>query len=388
MTFNLAPHAVPLDWLTCTFAVPMSGLRPFNGDQVELPGDLTLHRHYGRTKVFNRIDELKMSNGRRVGIVASDPHSNVSFRPEHVQLKLDNGALYDQAWVDLLTELVECQGWEPFRVDQLDIAADGYDMMQPFHAYRDGRVIYGGRAELVLRDANNALKAAEIGNRGGNKFARCYNKSRELKITRKAYVRSYWRKLGLPDLDTVQRLEVSVKGRELRRYVPQERTDTYTFLQSLTDPHRRAELYQSMMWTLVRFKARDGATRRSRSEDAVRWTWDHLVPDPVLTYAREPRPVDIGEVALKTTCRILFLAHLARRDQGSAEHDDPGGWKARSCELATAAGLGAWWRRSLESWHRSYLAITEQGNFAPQLFDNLRGTLPEAWMNDDATGDP
>lgn len=360
------PFAIPIDWLEINFDHPAGNrvTRPWGGDDTIAVGDrYVLQRQPGRTRTFDRLDHLvDRRNERTVAIVRSVPHSAHVMPMNRCMFKLDNSTLYDYTWADVVQYLRHHVGLKYQSTSRLDLAADGHNFLQPFGDAAKGTSSYGGRADFVVRWSQGKVKAAELGTRSGNKFARIYGKSKELRLSGKLYIADYWQRQGAQPDDEVDRCEISTKGKEVRRYFADEKKED--FLDYLTCPRYRAKVYDSLAATFIRFRTGACGDRSRDREDLLQWDWSAIVAgEPIERNPRQRRVQDIGLNALKAHVRLAYMIHVAT---DSARH--------LSCaqEVAEACGIGSWMRDKAPLWKRQAAKLAGEGFRAGTLFDMLQ----------------
>jgi len=363
--YVFAPFANPLDWLDVTFDVPRGSRieRPFgNEDSFALSDRLALNRLPGRSRVFDRLDELiDRRSDRKLAVVRSCPHSAAIMPMNRVQVKVENEALYNYTWKEILDQLQDGLGWSYQSVSRIDLAADGYGFLQPFQDAARGSVSYGGRADFVVRWSNGRVKAAELGIRSANKFGRIYGKSKELQLSGKLYIADYWKDKGAEPGRDVERCELAVKGVEVRRYFKDERSRD--FLEYLTEPRYRASVFESLAATFVRFRTGESGDRSRDRQDLLSWDWSSITEENVDRRPRAKRIQDIGLNALKMHIRISFLVHYTT---GSARH------LSTAQEMAEALDLTGWMKSKKSIWKREADKMVAAGFYASTLFDRLQ----------------
>lgn len=366
-SYVFRPFALPLDWLDVLLTVPQGSPqeRPYsNEDTIPLGDRLALVRQPGRSKAFDRLDALvDVRTDRTLGLVRSCPHSAAIMPMNRVQLKLANDALYNGTWSETLAHVQDGLGWAYHAVSKLDLAADGHGFLAPFADAARGAVSYGGRADFVVRYNGGKIKAAELGVKSSNKFGRIYGKSRELRLSGKLYIADYWKVNGCEDVDNVDRCEISVKGPEVRRYYPAERTRA--FLDGLASPRYRAEVFASVANTFIRFRTGQAGDRSRDRVDLLSWAWDRIADqDHVDARPRAKRVQDLGLNALKAHVRLSYMMHVAT---GSPRY------LSTAQEVAEAVGLSRWMAGKAPLWKRTAEKIVATGLRAATLFDMLQG---------------
>lgn len=364
-SYVFAPFANPLDWLDVTFDVPKGSRieRPFSGeDTIPLSDRLVLSRLPGRSRVFDRLDELiDRRTDRKLAVVRSCPHSAAIMPMNRVQVKVENEALYNYTWKETLDQVQEALGWNYQSVSRIDLAADGYGFLRPFHDAARGAVSYGGRADFVVRWSNGRVKAAELGIRSANKFGRIYGKSKELQLSGKLYIADYWKDKGAEPGKDVDRCELAVKGVEVRRYFKDEKSRD--FLEYLTEPKYRATVFESLASTFVRFRTGESGDRSRDRQDLLSWDWSGITEESVERRPRAKRIQDLGLNALKMHIRISYLVHYTT---GSARH------LSTAQEMAEALDLTGWMKSKKSIWKREAEKMVAAGFYASTLFDRLQ----------------
>jgi hypothetical protein len=365
MSYLFSPIAVPLDWLDANMdaASGSKDERPWGSDEiVKLSDRYLLRRREGRSRVFDRLDDLvDAKTDRTLALIRSCPHSTHIMPSNRIQVKLENDALYDYSWAHTLGAIQQELRWQYRSMSRLDIAADGCNFLEPFRAVTSGEISYGGRADYVIRYVHGAVKAAELGTRTANKFARIYNKSRELALSGKTYIEKYWRERGAPADAEIHRCEIQLKGIEIRRYFAEEQNPD--FLQYLQSSGYRAKVFDSVARTFVRFRTGQSGDRSRNRQDLLRWDWSSISEEPILAEPRARRVADMGLNSLKAHIRISFILHYTT---GSRRH------LSTAQEIAEAMGLSGWMAGKKSVWKREAEKLSAEGLRAGTLFDRLQ----------------
>jgi hypothetical protein len=365
MSYVFKPICVPLDWLDATFDAPSGNKqeRPWGSDEiVKLSDRYLLRRREGRSRVFDRLDDLvDTATDRTIALVRSCPHSSQIMPSNRIQAKIENDALYDYSWGHTLNILQRELQMQYRSMSRLDIAADGPSFLEPFQAVGSGEISYGGRADYVLRYVHGKVKAAELGTRSANKFGRIYNKSRELALSGKTYIEKYWRERGAPADEDIHRVEIALKGIEIRRYFPEEQSPD--FLHYLQSSGYRAKVFDSVARTFVRFRTGQSGDRSRDRKDLLHWDWSSITEEPIVSEPRARRVMDMGLNALKSHIRISWILHYTT---GSRRH------LSTAQEIAEAMGLSGWMSGKKSIWKREAEKLSAEGLRAGTLFDRLQ----------------
>jgi len=106
-------------------------------------------------------------------------------------------------------------------ISKVDIACDGFNLLQACVEFVRGNIDRVGRSELTPYFRGNKIDGVHIGSRSSDKFARVYCKSAEIESSKKYYIESFWQGLGInTEFDKVERLECSLKSKYLSDRMP------------------------------------------------------------------------------------------------------------------------------------------------------------------------
>lgn len=384
----LAPRLIALDWLTVNMAAPGYGDEavPVPWTEVEpctwtaqdigqeqaytvVPQDMT-------TAQFSGISYVMDANREKVATVTHTPHQTARGR-EWIQVQFSNRVLYTGEWLDLF-RMFRAIGCNYRGISRIDVAADALrydgggftDVIARTH--QDAK--YYGHSEWLQRSKRGKVTGAEFGSRASNKFIRCYNKSEEMRAKGvKPHIVKAWRDAFGVDVyaakKPVQRLEIAVKGKEVRRYFTQESSPEY--LETLAEVGPRVDLFASMVPTMFDFR-----TVADRARDAVPvayWDWSAVHAGDPDRHHRATRNEGISEHGQKIALRSLFILGTTMGDRLPLEYAE---------QYAKAGGeeLLAWYRRRCEQWTREINAYERSTDARTRtMLDNLRnGTAPDA----------
>lgn len=338
--------------------------QPWGMVEVDPDQVYTLRPTPHRTNVFATVAYLQDHHGEKVATFTADPHTTVIQPADVFHVQFSNAALYSGEWAGVLRSLL-AMGCTFGSVVRMDLAADGLadaggDFMAPVARSWSGEANYYGKANWRPRIERRTVAGAEFGSRASNKFLRCYRKDRELRqVGRKPWIESHWAaQLGRNPMDTgeaVNRLEVAVKGRELRRYFPWE--NRVEWVLSLYDRARLVDAFGSMVRTLYDFR-----TPAARARDAVpvvRWDWSGVLDQGPNFREREPRSMVLTDQQLKRSLKALWqLAHTASAPDIHRQAE----------QLAASAGphVAEWYQRRRQVWFAEYVKLC---NADPRALD-------------------
>lgn len=367
----LAPSMVSLDWLTLNMRAPetlgfasLPWLRPepVRWDD-EVSADPRDWRAYVtqpttiRTAQFGRVCYLCDLKGEKVATIWAEPHNagmNASG-DRWIQVQFSNATLYSGEWVSLF-RMFRAMGCEYTAISRVDVACDGLaggggDFPAVVAMANDGRARYYGKCEWLQRSHRREVIGAEFGSRASNKFIRAYRKKREMKAKGvKPHITAAWLRAFGFDVwndprSEVNRFEVALKGKEVRRYFDGE--GSAEWVEGLHGVGQRVDVFASMAPGMFDFR-----TPAERARDAVpvcEWDWSRVDASACLA-EREERNLALTDHTIKTGLRSMFmLAHVT---------SDASGHEA--CQrYARAAGpaIVDWFERKRCEWVREFARI-------------------------------
>jgi len=362
---HLVPFRIGLDWLTINMSGPPRLLdytnpQPWVGGRWWVPQDM-------RTRVMNKVFYLEDANGEKLLTVAGQPSSRAVGKPDWMQVQFANRTLYDGEFLELYYTL-RAMGFMYKGISRMDLAADGIegrggDYMEPIQRAWDGTADYYGKAGWRPRmRGRGRVDGCELGTKASNKFFRVYNKSRELKTAvgaaKAGYIRAAWeRALGIDPMDEgrdVMRFELQVKGKETRRYFPDEKPitnkDADTWMADLTSGDKLASMFASMAAPTFDFRTKAERARDARS--VLRWDFSAVSTD-LSMQERAKATLAISAASIKTTCKQMWRIHVMTNDPH---------WLGKVQELAHCAGLANWLDDRIPYWQKQLDRIKQQGD--------------------------
>lgn len=334
-TITLRPFTTMIDWLTIMMHGPFytitnepGSVFPWLVDNgvpdlaVYCAGDIGVP-HF--RKVFYIMDR----SGCKLVTICCDPRDRKKFPPEFSTVQFANDTLAPGTWHSLYDSL-RMMGCEYIGVQQVDIAADGWenvdgsiggggDFLPVVLTSFLGISSYYGKAHWKTHHTGRLWNGFEFGTKSGNKFLRCYRKKREMKAKgHKEHIAAAWRAAlngydAVSDPREVGRLEVKLKGRELRRYWPGERNDDE--LSKLNDPKFRVDLFSSATSTMFDFRTwpTDGRARTARP--VIRWDFSLCTTNAPENMPRAQRSRRIDVARAKRGLHEIYDVYLRTGDQ-------------------------------------------------------------------------
>lgn len=387
---ELAPFLVSLDWLALNMDTPPPRpMHPLPWESLEPRSwwqEINPERVYMtqpteiRTAQFKRVTYINDELKRKVLTVWSEPHDNRLHAGTWIQVQFDNATLYTGEWSTLLRMLVE-MGCTLRGVSKVDISCDGIegdggDFPAVIETAKHGNVRYYGKCDWLVRSSRGSVVGGEFGHRSSNKFIRAYRKKREMKSKgiKEHIVKQWAAALGWDPMDRpveVNRFEVSLKGKEVRRYFPDERGPrALDFVLGLADVANRVDVFASMAPGMFDFRTR--ATRARDAQPVTAWNWSRVVTsDPSLSF-RASRNIAVTDHTIKTGLRAMFHLSVVTSDPNVMELAE---------RKAEAAGprFVAWFDRKRVAWTKEYGKLIAAGDLRTlEFFRALKEPPPGA----------
>jgi hypothetical protein len=354
-----------IDWLTVELTGPWGSMnleidKPTRWHQDNVRPGLFLHLTAKKYGIWDRLIYITDAAGEKYATISARPTDRKRRDHDEALVQFANPVLATGEWRELLQGL-EASGGRYTGVNRIDLAVDGWedehaiggggDYIKVVQAAMAGFGNYYGRAHWRTHHLGKVWNGFEFGNRGGDKFMRCYRKKREMKSKgHKPHIEAAWRAaLGgydvMKDRREVARMEVKLMGRELRRYYTGE--STADGLYKLHDPTTRVGIFASCVNTLYDFRTHptDGRARSARTMH--RWNWSQVCGEAVDIAPRAQRARIISPHRLKTGLHYMFEVYLATAE----EH-----WLLAAERSAAAAGpeFLDYFRRNAPVWEAEW----------------------------------
>lgn len=385
----LRPFGIYLDWLTVNMRAPEGAtMRLLPWQQIE-PVTWTWEPHMVeraareglteddlapiytveptdlRTAQFERVSYVLDENREKVATVWHTPHDNRLHTPNWIQVQFSNPTLYDGRWATLF-RMFRVLGCELSGISRVDIACDGVsgeggNWPQVVDRAWKGEARYYGHCDWLARSSRGKAIGGEFGTRKSNKFIRAYNKTREMKRkgTKRHIVDRWAMDLGYDPtagelVKDVNRFEVQLKGKEVRRYFPEEKgAQGVSFLLSLSDRQRLVDVFASM--AVEMFDFRTYAKRARDAQYISRWDWSAVATNGPRIAHRAQRNYAITDYTIKANLRAMWQTGTVmgvRQVLQTAEH------------VAKAGGphIQKWYAMKKEQWRKYYAKLDLAGD--------------------------
>lgn len=386
---TLRPRLVSLDWLTLNMDIPptRTGL-PYAWEAMEPRrwwDESNSERVYfteptqHRTRQFNRVTYINDEQRQKVLTVWSDPHDCRLHSDQWIQVQFANHTLYSGEWATLMRMLM-AQGCTIRGISRVDIACDaiegeGGDWPTVIEATRNGNAKYYGKCDWMVRSARGRVVGGEFGTRGSNKFIRAYRKKREMKSkgVKEHIVKAWESAFGFDPMQRdgveVNRFEVQLKGKEIRRYFPDEKGPRAAdFVLSLADQVNRVDVFASMAAGMFDFRHR--AARACDARPLAVWDWSAVARhDPAISF-RASRNLAVTDHTIKTGLRALFQLAVVTADPNVME-------LAERQAIAAGPAYVDWFGRKKLWWTKEYQKLIRAGDTrTAEFFQRLADPPP------------
>jgi hypothetical protein len=250
-----------------------------------------------QTRHFKCVADIEVIGVGKVGTIMHTPHSKVLDRDLHV-FKLDNQFCYRESPIRFTCDLLRKLGLEPKGITRLDLAIDfnrfDYRNTKPEEFIRrfiGGRYLKLGKQNKYklqgTQEENKNTHVFEYLRFGGNNSpvsVYMYNKSKEMDQVRfKPYIKDRWDQDKLNTEEDVWRLEVSIKGNQLK---VADRKTAEIINVSLYELYIREDLLEKLFNAVIakyfRFKVNDDNVNKSRMNDIALFKDVFHDPDDII----------------------------------------------------------------------------------------------------------
>jgi hypothetical protein len=278
--------------------------------------------------------------GRGYGHILCNPKSPEIIKENTIQFKVENARLYEVGWLDTFKNILEVFNWRMLNVTRVDIALDGHNFLAIGKKWISGKILPLSKAAFLPRlNSKLDLLSYEFGSRISDRSLICYDKTKELEISNKFYIRDMWRAANLDTTTNVERLEVCLKNEWFKKLegFQWKDLDNFEYLASLM----RTALEKFYQFTYPQENAR--VTRR-RKYDFI--DWNNIGG----AYLMKNTALKSNEVhSFKRASKTLYLVYKRTGLETHLQH---------SRELAININCLQWWIDKLEHWDKSFEYLT------------------------------
>ena len=339
---NCPKMTINLDWCEMSFLGELG--KPDQDGLIRFDdGSIILEKlDYAFTKRYNEGYRIYV-DGEDFGRIEASP-KNPNINPNLVKIQVNNHILYQRGWVDRLQYLSGWIGLEFNNVTRIDVAIDGGDFLGGFDGLIRERYGKVGKAKVAaVRTGKMELEGFYIGSAKSEKRIRGYNKSREIKESgaNKTYIPAFWKANGLDTTKDIERLEIVMKGKALRK------VKGFDF-RKLEDTRYLAGLAKCMVKGFYEFVDMGSDSNVSRGKRIQPVAWEYFDGVEVIREKKtnEPSVVWAVKQAVAFEMREAFSTRIKQNDRPYREAYD------KCHERCKTYGILGWFDRKVKDWEK------------------------------------
>lgn len=328
-----------LDWFTATLTGDPMHFVDWPLSISKAGGSVTLQK----ADIYNRHYQGGYQvnvKGKPFGKVLVRPREGNALLPQFVQFTADNNRLYEIGFIAQFEMICQVLGWKWRNPTRIDIALDGHDFHKIIEDVLHNKVRQVGHATYGLHfRSQNRLQGYTWGKGDSDKYMRCYDKTEELKVSNKWYIKEFWDRAGLDQEGNVQRLEVVLRNDELKKYDAFNPSDLDNF-------EHLATLMRSSFQKWFQFVDPSTDCNVSRMKGIEYIDWDSI-GGGLLPKASSIPPNEYFRLKqMAKTCYLIYLS----TDNSVFEN------LARQC--ASCIDHLPWFNRSLHKWELEWQKLS------------------------------
>lgn len=262
---------VSVDWFETTIMINLSKIDQ-EKESLQLSESIFLLNDRCRTKHYLNKWTLVYC-GEKVATLMTNPDASY-MPPNQAQMKLENYLLYSIDWLDIYKDVLHELKWIHKSLTRLDIAIDGSSVKNALKLVNDhdkGNVIgRKGKADFDWKKGHlKNVKSFIIGSAKSEKLATIYKKSDEIKESEKGYIKDFWTKNGLQDIEDTYRFEIRLRSKIANNY-DLDRLDQNSYLSSIV----RSEIKN---WFEFYYCGKDKNKHRTYKSGTMEWIdWENI----------------------------------------------------------------------------------------------------------------
>lgn len=189
-------------------------------NQIKLTENIYLLRDEGKTNNYDCIWSV-IFMGEKVGTLLTHPFATFILKTQ-AQFKLENKLLYTD-WKDIYLSILKEANWTHKSLTRLDIAIDGKAVKEALdlvEKHNKGNVIGRKGKSLfhLTKSKDKSIKDFHCGTSASEKVATIYKKSEEIKESEKTYIKDFWVKNNLDDIENTWRFELRLRSKIANKY--------------------------------------------------------------------------------------------------------------------------------------------------------------------------
>lgn len=210
-------YAISTDWYEATLEADTFTTN--NIPKIIKPekGRIALQRRELGTKHYQLFYNVAV-NGRPFGHVLGRPREGNKLPNEYIQFQALNNVQYESSFFEELDQLYHHMNWNFRNMTRIDIALDGGQYSKIIDDLIKDRVHKVGTAKSHLH-MNHKFKMEGFtwGSSASGKYMRCYDKTVELEMSHKGYIKEFWKRTGIDTSNNVQRMELVLRNEAIQQ---------------------------------------------------------------------------------------------------------------------------------------------------------------------------
>jgi len=229
------------------------------------------HLDYG-TRQYRKITEFSIQ-GERICTLCHEPASTI-LKENTGLLKFDNQVFYKHNYRNFLTNTCEMLGLKIINISRFDLALDfelfdnGMSAQTLISQFLANEVWKIGTQKYRCIGHQNDQHHHDYLRFGSNSSDCCvylYNKSLEMReVKQKNYILAWWKNAKMGKDRDVWRLEVSVKGNNIKTLGYKNDNQRNFEIKDLLDFNNRHEIFYQFITKYFDFRINDGQARKDR----------------------------------------------------------------------------------------------------------------------------
>jgi hypothetical protein len=271
------------------------------------------------------IDNVKIAK------ISTQPKLSLRFARRDITLvQLYNDQLYSKSTESLILNAME--GYSLYSLKNIDIAIDGPHLLNKYLKLE--KRFSGNRLANIKRTRDFSERTLEVsgitlGSKKSDRYVTLYNKSAEIKVSNKPYIKKYWELNGLTDLDNIDRVELRLGSKELGK--------TNVDLEQL--------FQQEYLWSLFLVKAYGMTSFKDQKNGKIKGLFSEKSIKQ-LNFKKLPAVHHLPFLQSdKTAVKMLFCEYVRTKNIL---------FKEAAEEYVKARNLDDWYSNKQQLWQKAY----------------------------------
>lgn len=264
-----AKYCISVDWLELTTKGYLLDKNSEAPALIETPCGIIARSVGHGTKHYSHVYEIFLpKENQPFAQILTMPRNDKILEPDFSQVKIENHQLYRSGWTVKLAAVLDAFALKENNETRLDVAIDGIGFLKHIEQFEAGEIQSLGRVQTAdFKTAQRERTGYNWGKRSSEKMLTIYNKTLELGQTNKNYIIETWiaNNLNGGQLDNIERLELKLRGKALKRLLIPETGEVISWRQ-LENPAYLAGIVQASFKKWFEFVIPDNQKNVSRKE--------------------------------------------------------------------------------------------------------------------------